>query len=349
MTHRWIRRPEGSNWGDFGADDQLGRINLLTPERVRRAALEIQEGRNFCLSLPLDYPGGSVLNPNRHPPVLRPTLRHGLVNFNFKLADIDPSKSDVLSDDLVILHLQYSTQWDGLAHVGSMFDADHDGLPEAVYYNGFRAAEHVTGPSDARDAGASTSPGAVSTSSARALGIENMARTSVQGRGVMINLHAHFGAARKIVGFAELMHVLEADRIQIEEGDMVCLHTGFSEAILAMNHQPDADLLALTGCVLDGRDTQLLNWITESGLAVLIADNYAVEAYPAKPGPACCAALPLHEHCLFKLGVHLGELWRLSPLASYLREQHRSRFFLTAPPLNLPGAIASPATPVATV
>ena len=31
MTQRWKRRPEGSNWGDFGADDQLGRINLLTP------------------------------------------------------------------------------------------------------------------------------------------------------------------------------------------------------------------------------------------------------------------------------------------------------------------------------
>jgi len=30
MTKRWVNRPEGSNWGDFGEDDQLGRINLLT-------------------------------------------------------------------------------------------------------------------------------------------------------------------------------------------------------------------------------------------------------------------------------------------------------------------------------
>lgn len=27
---RWTRRPEGSTWGDFGADDELGRLNLLT-------------------------------------------------------------------------------------------------------------------------------------------------------------------------------------------------------------------------------------------------------------------------------------------------------------------------------
>ena len=30
MTARWKRRPEGSNWGDFGPDDQIGRLNLLT-------------------------------------------------------------------------------------------------------------------------------------------------------------------------------------------------------------------------------------------------------------------------------------------------------------------------------
>jgi hypothetical protein len=84
-------------------------------------------------------------------------------------------------------------------------------------------------------------------------------------------------------------------------------------------------------------------------LVALIADNYAVEGLPASPRPGSCAALPLHEHCLFKLGVHLGEIWHLTPLAEWLRSQKRSRFLLTAPPLRLPGAIGSPATPIATV
>jgi hypothetical protein len=57
----------------------------------------------------------------------------------------------------------------------------------------------------------------------------------------------------------------------------------------------------------------------------------------------------LHELCIFKLGVHLGELWHLTPLADWLRQHQRSRFLLTAPPLALPGAIGSPVTPVATV
>jgi hypothetical protein len=29
---RWKHRPEGSTWGDWGDDDQLGRLNLITPK-----------------------------------------------------------------------------------------------------------------------------------------------------------------------------------------------------------------------------------------------------------------------------------------------------------------------------
>ena len=54
----------------------------------------------------------------------------------------------MLSDDIVEMSLQYSTQWDSLAHVGALFDANGDGLPERVYYNGYRPNEHVVGPVD---------------------------------------------------------------------------------------------------------------------------------------------------------------------------------------------------------
>ncbi len=49
-------------------------------------------------------------------------------------------------DDQVTLSLQYSTQWDSFALVGSWFDADGDGEPEKVFYNGYRAHQHVLGP-----------------------------------------------------------------------------------------------------------------------------------------------------------------------------------------------------------
>ena len=47
MTKRWKHRPEGSTWGDWGDDDQCGRLNLLTPERVKQAVAEVREGLSF--------------------------------------------------------------------------------------------------------------------------------------------------------------------------------------------------------------------------------------------------------------------------------------------------------------
>ncbi|MDB5861577.1 MAG: cyclase [Ramlibacter sp.] len=345
---RWKVRPEGSTWGDWGADDQLGRLNLLTPERRRAGLLEAREGIAFCLSLPLDYPGGSVLSGRRHPPQLRPTLWGDRPMMNFPFSLLDPQNCDIGCDDAVLLHLQYSTQWDSLAHMGQMFDADGDGVPEPVYYNGYRADEHMCGPMHYHGAGAPVPSGSQG-SYAHALGIENMAASAVQGRAVLVDLGHHLGSSRRYVGYDDLQRILEADGISVEEGDLLCLRTGFDELLLGMDRQPDAALIHDRCAALDGRDERLLQWITDSGIAALISDNFAVEAYPARPRIGMRPMLPLHGHCLFKLGLPLGELWLLSPLAAWLRTNGRHRFLLTAPPLRLPGACGSPVTPVATV
>jgi hypothetical protein len=168
----------------------------------------------------------------------------------------------------------------------------------------------------------------------------------------MIDLNAHFGRARKLVTYDDIARICEADCVVVAPGDKVCLHTGFAAGLLEAKGNPDPGFLHGACAVLDGRDKRLLQWITDSQLSVLIADNYAVEDVPARildheRGP--CAMLPLHEHCLFKLGIHLGEIWHLSELAQYLREHKRNRFLLTAPPLRLPYAVGSPVTPIATV
>ena len=204
---------------------------------------------------------------------------------------------------------------------------------------------------DAKDSGAL--PGSLveasSTSSANALGVENMAVKCLQGRAVMIDLFAHFKRKRYAVGYDDLMRICAADSIKVEAGDFVYLRTGFDEVILEGQKRPDKHLLDSSCCGLDGSDERLQRWVGESKLVALISDNYAVELHDKPLQRGQCALLPLHQHCLFKTGVNLGEIWRLSELADWLRANNRSRFLLTAPPLRLPGAVGSPVTPIATV
>ncbi len=361
---RWTQRPEGSNWGDFGADDQLGRTNLIGPEQVRKGAAEVREGLSYCLSLPLDYPGGNALNVRRHPPRLRPTQRDDVDYLNFPLGHVYPGASDVLSDDQVLLSLQYSTQWDSFAHVGSLFDAQGTGTPQVTYYNGYQGHRHILGPFDyglpqRGDDGASARMRPVccaarpaDASVAKALGIENLAVKGMQGRAVLVDLARVFGTDFQDIGFAQLMHAMQEYKVSIEPGDMLLLRTGFAELVMDMAGAPDAQRLHHSCAALDGSDAQLLQWIADSGISALVADNYAVERHPPAKVPtdgSPYAVLPLHELCLFKLGIPLGELWYLKELADKLHELGRTRFLLTAPPLRLPGAVGSPVTPIATL
>ncbi len=337
---RWTQRPEGSTWGDWGVDDQLGRLNLITPEAVLRGVSEVKEGRSFCLSLPLDLPGGNILNARRYPPKLSPTEAEAKPMYNRPVAGMASytgrqDLTDVISDDAVLLYTQYSTQWDSLAHVGSHFDCYGDGNKEQVYYNGFRAGVDVQSPLEGA--------GAV------ALGIDKQAVKATQSRGVLVDLKSIYGAPRHYVGRDDLEAAMKAQNVTVEPGDILCLYTGFGDAVLEMGGDPDPEILLRGYAVLDGRDKGLQEWITESGIAALVADNYAVEGVPAKHNDGPCAALPLHEHCLFRLGLPLGELWWFEELAAWLKGAGRNRFLLTAPPLRLPNAVGSPATPVATV
>ncbi|HEY3830893.1 MAG TPA: cyclase family protein [Acidimicrobiia bacterium] len=352
MPKRWQQRPPGSTWGDWGDDDELGRINLVTPEKVLQGVREVQEGISFCLSLPLDYPGGTALNQRRHPPRLAPTEDMDGAPATFynvhmsEMADYGDEKYvDVWADDVVTLSLQYSTQWDSLAHVGAEFDADGDGVEEAVYYNGYRAGVDLVGPSaDAREDGVGHA------CFARHLGLEHMAFHGVQGRGVLVDLAHHLGHDFKGVRLDTLQEIMAADNVVVGPGDMLLLHTGFATEILAMDRNPDPVKIFSMCTWLDARDHALLEWISDSQISALVADNYAVEGLLGKDRkPDRHSFLPIHHLCLFKLGVPLGEMWYLHELAQWLRAHERSRFLLTAPPLRLPGIVGSPLTPIATV
>ncbi len=332
---RWRNRPQGSNWGDFGDDDQRGRMNLLTPARRLAAVREVREGVAFTLGLPLDLPGGGVRGTaQRDPPRL---FAKGVYAQPLNALVDAPQVREVLYDDGVVLFTQYSTQWDAFCHMSYAFDADGDGVAERLFYNGYRPGTDVI-PADA--------PGGPY---ARALGIENLATAGVQGRGVLVDFFSIYGRAEARVGYDALMQAMAAQKVEVERGDFLCLYTGMGDLVMEMGKSPDAASLEKTCAGLDGRDARLLRWIDESGIVAICADNNAVEkpSIDAKGGPH--AGYPIHELCLFKLGIHLGEFWYFTELAAWLKARGRNAFLLTAPPLRLPGAVGSPVTPIATV
>jgi len=330
---RWLKRPEGSNWGAFGEDDQIGRMNLVSPERRRQAIAEAREGHAFLLGLPLDYPKGQIFVGRNAPRLEATTAADGRVMYDWTVSG---GRTDVVNDDRVVMDLQYSSQWDGLSHYGAAFDADDDGVAEHVFYNGYRADTHFQQPGDG------IAPAAL------ALGIENLARTCVQGRGVLVDVRQFGVGPGALVGYDALMAAIQAQGATVAEGDFLCLYTGYADLLL--RDGAEVDRAALAACPgLDGSDRALLEWIDRSGLVAICADNPMVEKVDGVQSCKGAPMLPLHEHCLVKLGIHLGELWWFGGIALWLAANRRAHFLLTAPPLNLPGAVGSPATPVGTV
>jgi len=172
----------------------------------------------------------------------------------------------------------------------------------------------------------------------------------VQGRGVLVDLAHHLGHDWRRVNLATLQEIMAADHVIVEPGDVLLLHTGFATKVLEWGRDPDPVKIQTMCTYLDARDELLLEWIRDSQIAALVADNYAVEGLLGRDkDQSRHSFLPIHHLCLFRLGVPLGEMWYLHELAAWLREHGRSRFLLTAPPLRMPGVVGSPVTPVATV
>ena len=89
-----------SAWHLFGREDNVGLVNLQTPERVAAAAREIRHGRMFNLNAPTDY--------YRPPLYARSAARHRLI----------PEPGDNgFDDEIDAFNPQAGSQWDSLAHV----------------------------------------------------------------------------------------------------------------------------------------------------------------------------------------------------------------------------------------
>src|SRR5438093_11974827 len=92
------------NWGRWGDDDELGTLNLITPEVVQKAAACVVDGKRFSLAIPLSANGPQRGNiPGKFNPI------RTMATVNMPLTrEPDGPRS---SDDVAFISLQGATHW----------------------------------------------------------------------------------------------------------------------------------------------------------------------------------------------------------------------------------------------
>lgn len=224
-------------------------------------------------------------------------------------------------DRLDGFYLQASSQWDGLRHLR----AGDDG-----FYGGWQGSPD-----------ADPEP----------LGIQHWASRGIIGRGVLIDLATGSGYdpfTRIAFGQVDLEAALREQGTSLRFGDILCLRTGWTEkyqTLSAPGRRELADRLADPfhyDCAGLAGSEELSRFLWDSGVAAVTCDNPAVETVPMDP-----AVGSLHVRLIPCLGFAIGELFDFAALTRACHRERRYEFLFTSVPLNLAGAVGSPANAVA--
>jgi kynurenine formamidase len=208
------------------------------------------------------------------------------------------------AEDTVVLPLHIGTHIDALCH--AWYD---DAL-----YNGFPGS------------------GTRSTTGATRCGIDRMG--PIAGRGVLLDVAALRGAALPdgaAIGRGDLEAAAARAGVAVGPGDIVLIRTGWAES------QGRADVVSFDG--EPGLDVEAALWLAERGIAVLGADNFAVEVIPFARG----TVFPVHQRLIRDFGIPLLEGLLLHDLAA----AGRAEFMFAASPLPVAGGTGSPISPMA--
>lgn len=237
--------PEGgrSGWGMFGSGDNVGLLNLLTPERVIEAAGLIRKGALFPLDAPVDAfspPIASTRGVPRHRVLHVP----GALGFD-----------DVLDN----FYPQGSSQWDSLGHVGYGADAFYNGATEDDVASGRRnTIEHWARRGIA----------------GRAVLLDMPRTFEAAGRE-----HDPGGSTAYTVG--DLEAARERANVEYRPGDILLIHTGFAAWYLNQSIESRARVgrhLATPG-IAAGEG--MCRYLWDAHVAAVATDTFGVEVFPA--------------------------------------------------------------------
>jgi kynurenine formamidase len=299
--------PPESSWGVFPDNEALGCLNFLTPEGVVEAAGLVRSGKVFRLDAKIGFAQPSLF---------------GRADHVHRVLPLGPMAHDDLLDNY---NTQAGSQWDGLAHVGHL---RHD-----AFYNGVKVSEIRDGH-NAR------------------LSIHHWAN-KVVGRGVLIDAFAFRKAQGRPVNplqrdtytLDDLKGALAAQRTSLTPGSILLVRTGWMEAYEKCTPEEKTALAPMDKIQSIGVEAsrELVEWLWNNRVAAIATDCPAVEPLPSDFSDEKI----LHYRALPLLGLPLGELFVLAPLAEDCARDGRYEFMVVSAPLPLEGGIASPPNAVA--
>jgi kynurenine formamidase len=240
--------PPASSWGLWGDDDELGCLNLLTPERIAAAAKLVRKGAVFALNLRIDRP---------EPPLYgRGAVRHTITG------EGGNGRDDYLDN----FWPQASSQWDSLRHIRH---------PEYGWYNGVRDEQIIAG--DAGRLGIDTM--ARRGIAGRGVLLDVARYLAEHGRPLDCALSV-------IITPDDLDACADAQNVELRTGDVLLVRTGWL-AWYANETTPEQRRAMSDRAVLRapglGPPAETAAWLWDHRVAAVAADNPALEAWPPSP------------------------------------------------------------------
>jgi kynurenine formamidase len=297
------------NWGRWGADDELGTLNHITPEKIVAAARLVRQGRIFSLAIPFDSNGPQSGFGGRSNP-LHFMLQDG--------GDIASGAQDFVPglrwcDDAVTMPLQCATQWDALAH---------------IYFDGKMYNDR--------------GPELVNSSGAKANSIDK-ARDKIVSRGILLDIPRYRGKDWLEPGEAIYPEDLDgaAGRagVVVERGDIVLIRTGQIAQVRA-----EGSWGTYAGGSAPGLSLTVADWLATHEIAGYATDTWGTEVIPNETADVF---QPLHCVAIVNMGMLVGEIFDLEALADDCAQDGIYEFMFVAPPIPITGAVGSPINPQA--
>ena len=296
-----------SNWGRWGKEDQMGTLNLITPEKRMGAFGLVKKGRSVTLSRPI-VAENSV---DARVPPQQYTIEsgEGWESTPEKMETTNRSASEYIG---MVPHGFVITHVDSLSHIflgGQM-------------YNGWPAHKVLT-------------RGGATVESI------DLLKDGVITRGVLLDMPTLKGVDYMQPGEALYPEDLEAAEqrfnVKVQSGDALFIRTGNWERRNALGPENPHEVGSA------GMQAACLPWIKSKDIALLggdMASNVIPSGYEDIP-------MPIHQVMVPVMGCWLIDNCNFEGLAAMCKEEGRYEFLAIITPLRLATATGAPANPIA--